>query len=316
MIHGLTHHDVAAGPGRHNQQWHSETKANGRRHRGEHVGVYFALHGDSGHSLGGAQRRCRAPSVVVELSTFVIVENERRLGICLGKLRQCGQNPCSIVLPGTGMVGGMLGLAGRGDDPTHTGQGVARKVVTEGLDGIALPGHALIEQRLSRTGLLVLGEPSKSIVVEVIGLLVDPPTDPSFLEDLTHGGPVVSRTRLGVLQYGIFANGEAIASGEENHAVGIRARESRLVILVSHGEVVVQCVVIRQVLTGEVRHAHARISGSVPGIHAAGIPHRDVGGIIHFGGWHAHCVGAVRFGAERKHILVQIVLIYRLIECI
>ena len=73
-------------------------------------------------------------------------------------------------------------------------------------------------------------------------------------------------------------------------------------ICVSYSEGIEQFVVVRQVVTSEVAHSGARITGGVPTIVTALVPHLNVDLIPHLWRWHAHSIRFVRIHTEGKHV--------------
>lgn len=101
---------------------------------------------------------------------------------------------------------------------------------------------ALLEERASGLGLLERRKPLERVVVEVVELLIHAPRDVRGLERLRHGGPREARLGLGVVHHARRAHAQAVAAREEMEAVGVRACERGLEVLVADREPVLQGV--------------------------------------------------------------------------
>src|SRR5258706_381346 len=91
----------------------------------------------------------------------------------------------------------MLRLSSRRYEPGNFWQRAIGDVSSEGADQIGYVYHAAIVQGVARRSISVLYEPGQSVVVEVIGLLIDSPAYARSLQPFWISGP--SEARLGIV---------------------------------------------------------------------------------------------------------------------
>jgi len=86
-----------------------------------------------------------------------------------------------------------------GDDPGDLGQGSVGDIRVERRDDIVHIRDAADAERVRDRCILVLREPEEGIVVEVVGLLIDLPTNTRILQPLGIGRPGEAAGRFGVV---------------------------------------------------------------------------------------------------------------------
>jgi hypothetical protein len=126
--------DVAARPGTDDEKGDAVPEAVGSGRVvvvKKNVTVNLFLNGHGGDTLVLVERRSGSEGVVVKLSSLVVVENECGLGVDVRIGLETLKNLSGPVLTGTRVVGGVLGLDGRGDYPGDLRESVGLYVVRE-----------------------------------------------------------------------------------------------------------------------------------------------------------------------------------------